>query len=226
VRCKSFIGRGQWTITLTRRSGLGLPTDERPATGREPGGEEAPPPAPSPLAAELTARGVTSATAVERAAAFPDDEVRARVEAFDWLTARRDRLVSRNPGGYLVESIRKRYAPPKGFECVADRARRLDAEAELRRKVEAARLQAEVDQHARREAEQVRVRAYLDALSPANLDRLEADALAEPGMSFLAQQYRRGASDPERAGRYRRMILDAHVLTLLDRAAERPDGAD
>jgi hypothetical protein len=214
------VGRGQWTITLVRKSGVDLASGAGPASRARPARAEAPPPAPSPLVAELTGRGVTPATAVELAAAVPDDEVRARIEAFDWLVARRDRRVSRNPGGYLVESIRKGYAPPKGFESTADRDRRRGAEAEQRRKVEAARIQAEAEQRARQEVEQARIRAYWDALAPADRACLEAAALAEPGLSFLTQQYRRNRHDPERAERYRRMILDAHILGLLNRGGD------
>ena len=50
--------------------------------------------------------------------------VAAKIEVFDWLAGRKDKRIQRNPAGYLVESIRQDYAPPKGFEPKAVREAR------------------------------------------------------------------------------------------------------
>jgi hypothetical protein len=85
-------------------------------------------PAPSGLEAALIERGVTPATAAEIQGTFRAERIRAQIEVFDWLAVRKDKRISKSPGGYLAESIRKGYATPKGFEAEADRARRLEAE--------------------------------------------------------------------------------------------------
>ena len=218
------VGRGQWTITLARKPGIDVQRGEGPLPGVEPARAEVLPPTPSPLVTELTARGVTPAAAVDLVAAFPESEVQGKLEAFDWLVARRDRRVSRNPGGYLAESIRKSYAPPKGFESEASRSRRFAAEAEERRRIDDVRRQTEAEQRARQEAEQARIVAYWESLSPDAQAHLEAEALVEPGLSFLARQYHRSLDDPQRSERYRRMILDAHILGLLEREGKKNDG--
>ena len=57
---------------------------------------------------------------------------------FDWLSGKKDKRVSKNPGGYLAESIRKSYVPPKGFESKIARERKQAAELERKRKAEEA----------------------------------------------------------------------------------------
>jgi hypothetical protein len=54
--------------------------------------------------------------------------MRAQLEVFDWLRGRKDRRVSVNPAGFLVDSIKSEYAPPSGFLTSAEKAR-LDVEA-------------------------------------------------------------------------------------------------
>ena len=194
------LGRGEWTVTFIRAT---------PRVGQTARRSE-----PSQLEKELIARGVTPVTAAELVTAFVEEHIQARIEVFDWLAAKKDKRVSKNPAGYLADSIRKGYAAPKGFEAKADREKRLQAEAEKRQKAEEAKRRAEADEHARQEAEQARIRPYFDSLSPEEQERLRADALANAN-SFFMQQYRRNENDPAISGRYLKLIIDTHISSLL-----------
>jgi hypothetical protein len=90
---------------------------------------------------------VTPAVAAGLATQHPADRIRAKVEVLDWLIAKKDKQVAKNPAGYLVASIRDDYSPPKGFEPAADRARRLEAEA----RQEQARRRARAEQRGPRD---------------------------------------------------------------------------
>jgi hypothetical protein len=199
------VGRGRWKIALIRKA---------PGPGADAGEAGPRTPIPSGLEEALAARGVTPAAAAELVAAHPEDAIRERIEAFDWLAGRMDRRISRNPGGYLAESIRKGYAAPKGFESAAGRARRL-AEAEGRRRVaEEAKRRAEEEQRAGEEARQARITAYWDSLPPVEQERLRAESLANVS-SYFVQQYRRNQGDPKLSAWYLKIILDAHITGLL-----------
>ena len=198
------IARGEWTITLVRAS-------EKVEVLPQPAPTV---PQPASLAHELAARGVTPVTATELAQAFPPDHIQARIEAFDWLVAKKDKRVTKSPAGYLADSIRKGYAPPKGFESKADREKRVRAEVEKRQKAEEAKRRAEAEDQARKDAEDARIRAYVDSLSPEEQERLRADALKNANPFFL-KQYQRTKGDPTLSAPYLKLIIDTHVSGIL-----------
>jgi Replication initiator protein A len=201
-------GPGRWKIALVQRaSGLRPPAD----------GARAGLPVPSELAKELTARGVTRAVAAELVAAHPEDSIRERIEVFDWLAGRMDRRISRNPGGYLAESIRRGYAAPKGFESSTDRLRRVAEAQGRRREAEEAKRRADEQQKTSEEAWQTRLTAYWESLPPPEQERLRAEALANAS-SYFVQQYRRNQGDPKRSAWYLKIILDAHITGLIEAA--------
>ena len=206
---------GSWTIALARAATAVEAEAEAAASEPDPAPPRDAPRVPSGLEADLIGRGVTPATAAELVAAFPEEQVRARVEAFDWLTAKKDRRISTSPGGYLAASIRHGYAAPKGFESQADRAHRLAAEAERRRQAEAAQRRAEAEQRAREQAERARIDGYWDSLCPAARAALTADALARAN-SFVLGLYRKSRKGSPEAERYLKIILDIHITGLLD----------
>ena len=157
---------------------------------------------------------MTPAAAAQLAAQHPADRIRAKVEAFDWLLARKDRRVAKNPAGYLVQSIRDDYAAPKGFESPADRARRLEAEEQQRRAADEAKHRGAAAERAQAEDQQARIAAYLEALPPAEREAIRERALA--GSHPLVGLYRRhrGQGTPEEKS-YLKIILEAHILELL-----------
>jgi hypothetical protein len=197
------VARGEWTITLVRAS-TSIEASPQPATA---------PPEPLSLASELAARGVTAVTAGELAQAFPPEHIQARIEAFDWLIAKKDTRVTKNPAGYLADSIRKGYAAPKGFETKAERERKQAAERERQRKAEDTKRRADAAEKAREEADQARIRAYLASLSPAEQEELEAAALATAN-PFFSRQYRQ-SREPELTARYLKLIIETHVSGIL-----------
>ena len=54
----------------------------------------------------LVARGVKAATAAELVGSFPAEQIETQIQALDWLIAKKDRRVSKSPGGYLADAIR------------------------------------------------------------------------------------------------------------------------
>jgi hypothetical protein len=195
------IARGEREITPARREGP-------KAKGREI------PPGTNELEQALIARGVTPVVAAGLAGSHPDGHIRERIEIFDWLSEKKDKRVSKNPGGYLAESIRKGYVPPKGFESRTAREEKQADELERKRQVEEARRRTEAAERAREEAEQLRVGAYLDALTPEEREALQAEALAKANPSF-ARQYRRSKGDAKGEARYLKLIVAMHVSGIL-----------
>ena len=184
---------------------------------------EVKPPAPTPpvsaMVAELTARGVTASTAAELVATFPEVRVRAKLEVLDWLLNRKDRQAMHSPAGFLVQSIRADYAPPEGFESRVDRARWLAAERDRVRQAEEARRLRAAEERGREQAKQAQIWSYWESLSPDAQNRLWEEALAG-ALPFLAGQYRRHRGrDEGLERRYRKLILEAHILDLLERRA-------
>jgi hypothetical protein len=203
------VGPGRWTITLRRRSDLGLVENaldpDAPLTGPEPTEQER----------GLVARGVTPAAAAELALSHPADRIGPKFEVFDWLVERKDKRVSKNPAGYLAESIRKDYAPPRGFLSGAERSRRQAELEEQRRKVDEAKRRAAEEQRAREAAERARIDAYWAKLDDAGRERVTREALAASPLPFAARRHR-APRDAKPSDAYLRMILDAHVLRLIE----------
>lgn len=94
------IARGQWKIRLRRST-------SRPAaaTGEtEPG-----------LIGELVVRGIGIEVARELFQDRDEPLVRQAIEYHDWLVAKRDKRVAKNPAGFLAAAIRNQYRPPGDF---------------------------------------------------------------------------------------------------------------
>ena len=162
-----------------------------------------------PLVAELTARGVHQGTAAGLVGTHPADAVRHKLEVFDWLAAKSDKRVARNPAGYLIASIAKDYAEPKGFVSAAEQSRRQEA-----RRDEARREDEEIRRRRREEAEERskdrRDRAYWESLGPERQAALQAEADAEVDPAELARE----TGPLQRLGRQSRRM--AAIRALLD----------
>ena len=200
------IGPGEWTITLRKKG----QTKARVETAAQRKRAEI-----SEIDTELTNRGVTLATAVELVASQTPEHIREYIEIFDWLLAKKDNRVSKNPGGYLAESIRKSYAKPQGFESKAEREKKQAAQAERTKRAEEAKKLAEREQQAREEAEQGRIAAYLESLTPDEREALTAEAIAKAN-SFFVKQYHSNKGNPVTEARYLKLIVDTHVTGILE----------
>lgn len=199
------VGPGEWTITIRKKSQTKARGEIAVQRKKVEGSE---------IDTELTTRGVTLATAVELIAAHSPEHIREFIEIFDWLLAKKDRRVSKNPGGYLAESIRKTYARPTGFESKAEREKKRVAEQERMRRAEEAKKRTEQEQQARDEAEQGRIAAYLETLNDDEREALKTEAIAKAN-SFFVQQFRRAKGNPETEARYLKLIVDTHVSDIL-----------
>ncbi|MDQ2622607.1 MAG: replication initiator protein A [Actinomycetota bacterium] len=198
-----FIKKGRiWSIRFVQRNAT--PALPEPAPQAEP---ESP-----PLVALLISRGVTAKTAAELVKQHPAEAIQVKVEVLDWLKERKDKRIGRSSAGYLVKSIKDDYAAPQDFATKAERER----QAELgRQQREAEALKARKRQEeARREQEEAKqIAAYRKALTPEQLAKLEADALAQ-----ARPEDRQGIEDQSLA-RFRSTMLhrlvDDHVRRLL-----------
>lgn len=168
---------------------------------------------PTPLERDLISRGVTPTVAAELVETYPHEQISAQVEHFDWLSEKHPKKVSENPAGYLAESIRKKYAAPKGFETKAQKTAREEAKREQqRREAEARRLKEESRQ--RELGAQAQVTAYLSGLTAQEQEQLDADALVAASPS-LRESFERG-TDRTLRRMHQRIIREAHVRRLLN----------
>jgi hypothetical protein len=176
---------GEWKVVFRRK------------TAELPGQEVTEP--EHPLVQALSGRGVTLVTARELVKSLTPEAIAEKLEVFDWMIAKKDRRVSRNPAGYLARSIRDDFAAPKGFESRAQaEARRLAAE-EAERELAAGRLDAR-SRDAKEKAEKAAVDAHLTNLTPEERTGLEREAFAASEL------------DPKLFGR---VIVRDHVKKLL-----------
>lgn len=131
-----------------------------------------------PLIDELATRGVHRETAAELVQEHPAGSICVKLEVFDWLTAKDDKRVAKNPPGYLLTSIIKDYPVPKGFVSAAERQRQQEAkQAKERQATEERRRKQEQD--ARDGEERRKIEAYWNALTPEAQAELDAAARAE-----------------------------------------------
>lgn len=131
------------------------------------------PDASTALAKELELRGVSLSIALSLVRDRDLVQVQRKLEIFDWLMAKPECPIDRNPAGYLRNSIEQGFAEPEGFIPAAERQRRA-AEA-------AALVQAEKTAAASAQHEQQTREARLDALW---------DSLSEQDRNDLRQQAR------------------------------------
>lgn len=156
-----------------------------------------------PLVQQLVDRGVSTARSLDLVAGSKPGLLEEKIEVFDWLVERQDKKVSKNPGGYLAESILKNYSTPKGFEPKTKRDERQkwnQTQAEARQKAEAERERKETE---KRDAERAPVLAYLASLTTEERAALEHEALASHAWGQKA------VGDSEMAVAFRQMIVES-----------------
>jgi hypothetical protein len=194
--------RGAWEVVFVKRV---IP--RRPSR----------PPAKGDAVSRLTQRGVSVAAAIRLVREFPEQSILGKIKVFDDLLGRHDKRVSRNPAGYLVQSIRDDYQLPDrrekdGRRESADAQRRADQKAASLRPRREGRGHADHDR--RRQVEQ-----YLRQLSPGELARVEQVAMTSASQ-VLAKGYHRAkaAGNDRLLGHYREAILRCHVEQILGSA--------
>ena len=139
------------------------------------------------------------------------DQVRTQLEVFDWLVARNDPGVSRNPAGFLVSSIRSRYAPPKGFVTREERALREQKAAERKRNLEQRQREREARQQEQVHARDQAIEQFWQSLSDEERLRFEQEALNE-AKGLPREILARGGALAQTA---RKTILDAYAVKMM-----------
>lgn len=164
-----------------------------------------------PLQEALIERGVTPTAAREVAMHHPLEQIRTQLEVFDWMLARQDQKVLRNPAGFLVASIKSEYMPPKGFVSRAEQESRAAAMAARKQKAEERKRAEEERERLRLEARQQAIQNFWGALSPEEKVRLESEAFSsvEPFQRDLI------VGEGTLARATRQSILDAFALRML-----------
>lgn len=87
-----------------------------------------------PLESELVERGIGADGARALVANHSEERIREKLRLFDWLVARKDRRVSKNPPGFLTDAIRKNYPLPKDYREAATK-RNKQASSQLKKPV-------------------------------------------------------------------------------------------
>ena len=169
----------------------------------------------SDLENRLVERGVTASTAVGLVREHSADLVEGKIAVFDALRQKDDRRISRNPAGFLVQSIRMDYAPPAGLRngtCHSGAyqpagqkehgGRVLPAKVRIRSKV--------------CHVETSPVEEYLSRLSPAEREELEVKAIKE-AHRVPAAGYRRATAsrNADMAQYYRQVMLEQYLRPLI-----------
>lgn len=196
------VARGDWRIVFTK--------------GRRRGTRPYADAANTAIVGELVERGVSPRMARRLAAETAEDAIAEKVAAFDELIRSSDPRVSRNPAGFLVESIRKDYSRPTT-------AARQPARGEQVRRVRAARPSIAPTTAADEpgiDADEERVRAYLAGLSAHERVRVESDAeqTASPLLQHGLREAVENSVEPAREA-YRTVMIRQHVLRLLGQSA-------
>ena len=185
---------GEWSVVFEQATEETTPNPQNSA-------------ATEALAAALAERGVAPATARETARRFPPEQIAEQLEVFDWLVARQDAKVSRNPPGFLMRAIQDGYGPPRDFVSRAVQTRREQEATTRQRRAEERRREREAKETAKESARQTAVAQFWQSLSSEEKTRVETEALAQAS-GLQRSLMKRGGS-----------VADACRTALLDRYA-------
>lgn len=168
----SKLGRN-WSIRLVKKPGCQVEIADEQDADRP----------VSPLATELLNRGIHAAAASALAQAHPSPLIVEKIEVFDWLLAKQDKKLAKNPAGYLLKSIADNYAVPPGFVSKAARNQQIE-QARQAEESKVTDRQKRFKQDAEAKAERQRINDYRNQLSPEQLAALEATAVdqADPAI--------------------------------------------
>ena len=168
-----------------------------------------------PLVQELIQRQVTRSKALELAEQYPAEAIGAKIEVFDWLTAKQDKRVAKSPAGYLFKSITDDYATPKGFESKAERQRRQEAK-QAKEHQEAEERRRKQREEAAERAQQQRDTAYWESLTAELQAELQAKADADADPDQLVSE----TGPLKRIGQHIRR--SAYIRAMLDALEQAP----
>lgn len=194
------IGCAEWRVVFAKavRTSKARPCPAKPTGNND-------------LAQALNERGVIPRIAEETVRKFPAARIKTQIEVFDWLRAKADARVQRNPPGFLVSAIREEYAPPREFASSSEVAKREPATAERDRQMQDRQCQREaLRQTNEHECEQA-VDKFWESLSAEEKTQVEAAAWADAS-PFQHSLARKGGS---LATAVRRVVMAAYIRRRL-----------
>lgn len=198
--------RGEWEIVFVHHPELRR--KRRTASG------------PCDLENQLVARGVTVSAAVRLVRDYSPGQIEGKIAVFDALRQKDHRLISRNPAGFLVQSIRDDYVPPAGLieEALGPTSTKRIVGACAKSGVPPRKARRGV---AMSHAETPWATQFLSGLSPAEREELEAKAM-QSAHRVPAAGYRRAtaAGNAEVAEHYRQVIVEQYLRSLGDGHSE------
>jgi hypothetical protein len=184
----------------------------------------------SDLESRLVERGVTMSSAAQLVRKHPANLILGKIEVFDTLRGKGDRRISRNPAGFLVQSIRDDYAPPTGLEQKTSSANPCNTNVTPIRKGKSMRSKAPTPQGLFH-IEPSPIIEILANLSPSERAEIEAIAVIQ-ARGIPVDGYRRAlaANNTALAEKYRQVILEQHIrqsakqkaLHIDNRVTEKP----
>jgi hypothetical protein len=165
------------------------------------------------LEKELTMRGVNAITACRLVRNYSEGSIREKIDVYDQLRTKNDPRISKNPAGYLVQSIRHNYAVDTG-QSNNSPVNNQNSTLQSPRWHPTTRS----DQATIVERKKIRrAKAYMKQLSDVEVIRLEADALAQSPRHLVEGYWRTKESNNSTAFQdYRQQILASHIDKILN----------
>ena len=193
--------RGLWEVVFVRTPKL--QRQRRPVTRL------------SDLENRLIERGVTPSSATQLVREHAADLIEGKIAVFDALRQGRDRRISQNPAGFLVQSIRNDYAPPASLTRQGDSSNACRHSSP----VENAGVVLSPKPRIRPKVchvEKSPVAEYLSRLSASDRAELEAKAILQ-ARGLPATGYRRAtaAGNHDRAEHYRQVMLEQYLTQVI-----------
>lgn len=164
------------------------------------------------LAAALAQRGVTRSKARQIAQKYPAERITIQIEVFDWMVARKDPKISRNPPGFLLAAIKEDYAPPRDFVSHQAKERRAREAGERRKQIQVLQQQRETANATREGDRQQAIQAFWASLSELEKSQMEAEAIVR-APAFQRRLIARGGTSGAAA---MKIALDAYALRRLE----------
>ena len=186
---------GEWRVTF-------VGTKPRPSSG-----EPVDLPSIQALISALTERGVSPSTATATVRRYRRERITAQIEVFDWMLARKDPKVSRNPPGFLISAIKGEYAPPRDFISQEEKLKCERTIAERKSRVETRKRERAAREEERQSENEKRVQAFLQTLPAAERIRIEGEALAQAS-AFQRKLIERGGTSGKAATK---AALDTYI---------------
>ena len=194
---------GQWQVLLSKAASR----SENPTPPKSV-------PKGNSIVAALIGRGVALAVAETTVRDHAPEKVRRQMDVFDWLVARKDSKVSRNPPGFLLSAIQNDYAAPAGFISPDEVARIKREHQEQRDQADQRKRHREQAEHERDQIRHQAIRQFLDSLSPRERDELEQTAWKS---ASLKRSLFNGEGSLAKAAK--QAALESHVWRLLNESA-------